>query len=243
MRVDLYQDLYQTEEDHWWHRAKRQFVSLFIHKYATKKTSSILDIGCGTGKNMEEFASLGNVWGVDISDDALHFCKKRNLIQVKKGEAEKLPFGEKTFSTICILDVLEHVDDKKSFSEIRRVLVDGGSVVITVPAFSWLWSKWDEILHHKRRYTKEQLSHILKESGFKVIRSTYIHSFLIFPVIVVRGLKGLQKKEYSSDFQVNNRSINAIFMFLSKLEQFWVTYYDMPFGTSILCIAQKVKTE
>ena len=243
MRKDLYEDLYKTEETHWWHKAKRQFIKQFIATYIQKKNLTILDVGCGTGKNMEEFAQYGNVWGVDMSDDALSFCKKRGLVQVKQGRAELLPFPENTFDVVCVLDVWEHVDDAASIREIKRVLKNNGFVIGTVPAFGWLWSRWDEILHHKRRYTKNHLEEILAKEDFAVKRNTYIHSFLVVPVFIVRKLKQLQKKSYSSDFQINNALINRLLLFISKLEQLWVNRYDMPFGTSILCIAQKKENQ
>lgn len=239
MRIDLYQDMYETENTHWWHRAKISFVSMFISLYGKKTKQEILDVGCGTGKNMEELARFGEVSGVDISSEALLFCKKRNLQNVKKGEAEHLPYDAKSFDAVCVLDVLEHVDDVTAIKEIKRVLNDDGKIIITVPAFAWLWSKWDEALHHKRRYTKKQLSTLLANEGFVIQRNTYIHSFLVFPSLIIRKIKELSPQPYSSDFQINNRLTNTLLLFISKLEQMWINRYDMPFGTSILCIAQK----
>lgn len=239
MRIDLYEDMYQTEDIHWWHAAKRDYIKLLISKYRNKDNPTILDVGCGTGKNMEELSRFGMVWGVDISDEALRFCKKRGLANVKKGEAESLPFERGKFDILCILDVLEHVDDASSIREIKRVLTDSGYVIITVPAFSWLWSKWDEILHHKRRYTTKQLQDKLTREGFTIRRITHIHSFLVLPTLILRKIKQLTSSTYSSDFQINNSFLNSFFSTLSKLEQLWINRYDMPFGTSVLCIAQK----
>lgn len=239
MRKDLYGDMYETEESHWWHVAKRRFVNQLIVSYVQQEKCTILDVGCGTGKNMEELSHLGSVWGVDISSEALSFCKKRGLVQVKKGEAEHLPFKQESFDIVSVLDVLEHVDDRAAIKEIKRVLKNNGFIVITVPAFSWLWSKWDEILSHKRRYAKKQLEEVLMEEGYQIIRNTYIHSFLVFPSLIIRKLKQLQKKPYTSDFRINNSAINKLLSFISLLEQMWITRYDMPLGTSILCIAQK----
>jgi len=239
MRTDLYEDMYKTEGTHWWHKSKRRFVERFITTYAQKKKLTILDVGCGTGKNMERLSNYGEIWGVDLSEEALSFCKKRNLTQVKKGEAEKLPFSKEAFDVVCALDVLEHVNDELAVREIRRVLKNNGFVVVTVPAFWWLWSKWDEVLHHKRRYTKKQLKEILVQEGFIIQRNTYIHSFLVLPSLIIRKFKQLQQKPYTSDFQINNFFINKLLLFMSELEQMWINRYDMPFGTSVLCIAQK----
>ena len=239
MRIDLYEDMYKTEDSHWWHKSKRRFVEQFITTYVQKKKITILDVGCGTGKNMERLSHYGEVWGVDLSEEALSFCKKRNLTRVKKGEAEKLPFKKGTFDVVCVLDVLEHVDDKLAVKEIRRVLKNSGFIVVTVPAFWWLWSKWDDVLHHKRRYTKKRLMEILVQEGFVIQRNTYIHSFLVLPSLIIRKLKQFQQKTYTSDFQINNAFMNKLLLFMSELEQMWINRYDMPFGTSVLCIAQK----
>lgn len=239
MRTDLYEDMYKTEDVHWWHIAKRKFVEQFITAYIQKKELTILDVGCGTGKNIEALSRYGDVWGVDSSPEALLFCKKRALIHVKKGEAEHLPFNKGTFDLVCVLDVLEHVDDERAIGEIKRVLKPNGFVIVTVPAFWWLWSKWDEVLHHKRRYTKKHIEEILTKEGFIVLRNTYIHSFLVIPSLIIRKVKQISPKTYTSDFQINNTIINNLLLFVSKLEQMWINRYDMPFGTSVLCIAQK----
>lgn len=239
MRIDLYEDMYKTEDTHWWHKAKRSFVKLLITKFVKKGKLNLLDVGCGTGKNMEELSKYGEAWGVDISKEALLFCKKRGLINVKRGEAEHLPFENNTFDVVCVLDVLEHVDDAISIKEVVRVLNNNGYIIVTVPAFSWLWSKWDEALHHKRRYTRNQVREILTNNGLVIIKETYIHSFLVIPIYIIRKLKQLQSKDYTSDFQINNNLVNKALLFISELEQMWINRYDMPFGTSVLCIAQK----
>ncbi|MFH0773111.1 MAG: class I SAM-dependent methyltransferase [bacterium] len=239
MRKDLYEDLYTTEETHWWHKAKRIHVEQLIATHIRTTKPIILDVGCGTGKNMENLSHYGDVWGVDISKDALMFCKKRGIKQIKMGDVEHLPFPNNTFNIVCVLDVLEHTDENSSIKEIKRVLKNNGFVILTVPAFDWLWSKWDEILHHKRRYTKKQLENIFIKEDFEIKKITYIYSFLIIPSLIIRKIKGLCQQSYSSDFQINNPIVNSLLLFLSKLEQKWINRYDMPFGTSVLCIAQK----
>lgn len=239
MRKDLYEDMYKTESHHFWHKAKREYVGKMIRAYAKKDEKNILDIGCGTGKNMEELSKLGTVFGVDSSDEALGFCEKRGLSNLKKGFAEKISYESEQFDVVTILDVLEHVDDIKAVAEMERVLKKKGVAVITVPAFSWLWSKWDEVLGHKKRYTKGTLLSLFDENKWEVKKITYIHSFLVVPTLVVRTIKTRQKKEYSSDFQLMNPLINKILHLASLLEQMIVRRYDMPFGTSLLCVIQK----
>lgn len=241
MRSDLYRDLYITEDEHWWHKAKRKIVSIFIQDYGFHKNQIILDVGCGAGKNMEVLQSVGRVVGVDISKEAVDFCKKRGLKNVVVGDITKLPFKNEKIDVITALDVIEHVEEKLALLEVRRVLKKGGIVVITVPAYQWLWSEWDVVLHHKKRYTSKVLEKLLSEAGFRVQKISYLYSFLIIPVYLVRFFKKLLKRkgEYTSDFKLGNKFINKILLVAALLEQRYIKRYYMPFGTSIICVAQK----
>lgn len=238
MNIALYQDLYELEEKHWWHKAKRNLCKKIIGRYF--KGGKIVDIGCGTGKNVEAFSEFGEVWGIDSSEEALRFCKKRSLKNVKKGEAEKTNLPADSFGLVTLLDVLEHTDDTKTLKEIHRILKKGGLLLITVPAYQFMWSQWDVVLHHKRRYTKGQLEKLLKENGFKIAYGSYFQSFLILPVFIVRKLKSLIKsKAYGSDFRIGNSFVNSLLLGLSKFERDLILKHGLPFGLSIIVLAKK----
>ena len=240
MKKYLYNDLYNLEEVHWWHKAKRKLVISFFKKYLSKKNSRILDVGCGTGKNLAAFSRFGNVSGIDNSSDAIAFCKKRGFVKVKKGSIEKIPYRNSSFDVVTALDVLEHVDDVKALEEINAVLNKDGILVITVPAFRWLWSKWDEVLYHKRRYTEKSISKILKDSGFQIITISYVYSFLVLPTLIIRGIKKtLYKNYYPSDFQLSNKILNKILSIAANIERIVILNYKIPFGTSLVVIARK----
>lgn len=240
MEKYLYTDLYTLEDSHWWHRAKRNLVVNYLQKITTGKKSKILDIGCGTGKNVEAFAAIGQSYGVDMSEEAVKYCLKRGLKNVKKGSSYDLPFQKNSFEAITLLDVLEHVEEPKTLEEISRVLTKNGHLIITVPAFKWLWSEWDVVLHHKRRYTSSQLSKVLQKHGFAIEKISYVYSFLVIPVFLIRQLKKmLGKKDYGSDFSINNGLSNTILYQFSLLEQKIMEYLPLPFGTSVFCVARK----
>src|SRR5216684_3840556 len=107
MEKFLYEDLYKKEDRHWWHLAKRAAYLALIAKYLKVKNPRILDLGCGAGKNVEELSKLGEAWGVDISKEAIAFCKKRGIKNVKLGSAYKTGFGNGYFGLVTLLDVLE----------------------------------------------------------------------------------------------------------------------------------------
>lgn len=240
MRADLYEDLYVTEEVHWWHRAKRAIVKRLIQAYAVKHPD-ILDVGCGTGKNMEEFMKVGRVAGIDVSPEAIAFCKKRGLKSVLIGDATHMPFAPGKLDVVVALDVIEHVDEDGAVGEMRRILKPGGILIVTVPAFSWLWSQWDVVLHHRKRYTASSLQDVLTRNGFEIRKISYLYSFLVVPALIIRTFKQrfVRNDRYESDFQINNRFINFFFFVLATLEQKIVARYHMPFGTSVICVAQK----
>lgn len=241
MQKYLYADLYNLEETHWWHRTKRNLVSYFLKQNLSDNRSKILDVGCGTGKNLEVFSKFGNVWGIDNSNEAIIFCKRRGLKKVVKGNIEKMPFKKNSFNAITALDVLEHVNDSKALIEINRVLKKGGILIITVPAFSWLWSKWDEILFHKRRYTDKSLRKVLQENGFKVNKISYSYSFLVLPALIIRGIKKMfYRHYYPSDFQLSNKTVNHLLGTIANIEKIFIINYNISFGTSLIAVAKKI---
>lgn len=239
MKKYLYEDLYQLEDKHWWHISKRRAILKLIKKYNKKKGPKILDIGCGTGKNMEELQKLGTVYGLDRSSEALKFCRKRGLKLLTKGTAEKTNLEPNSFDIITILDVLEHTDDKKTLIEMGRILKKDGIIILTVPSYPWLWSKWDEVLHHKKRYTINTLKKILVANNFNPIKMTYTYSFLILPLLIIRKIKqNISKDFYQSDFKLSNPLFNFLLNNLSKFEFLLAENFYIPFGTSILVVAR-----
>lgn len=139
-----------------------------------------------------------------------------------------------------MLDVLEHTDDKKTLIEIRRILKKGGIIILTVPAFPWLWSKWDEVLHHKKRYTINSLKETLVANNFNLIKMTYLYSFLILPLLAIRKIKqNISKDFYESDFRLSNPLFNFLLNNLSRFEFLLAENFYIPFGTSILAVAKK----
>lgn len=241
MKPYLYEDLYLLEEKHWWHISKRRVVRNLIDTYNRVKYPKILDVGCGTGKNMEHLQKFGEVWGLDQSRRALDYCRKRGLKNLKLGDAEKTNFSSNSFNIITMLDVLEHTDDDKVLKEMSRILKKEGLLIITIPAFSWLWSKWDEVLHHKRRYNSQSLTEILKKNNFKIIKMTYLYSFLVLPALVIRNIKQklYNKNEYPSDFKLSNPILNKLMQLISGIEFKLAQIKSISIGTTLLAVAKK----
>jgi len=240
MQKHLYADLYQLEDTHWWHKAKRENAISLLLRFLSNNNPKILDIGCGAGKNVEELSKIGLTWGIDNSSEAIKYCKKRGLKTVILGDAKSINFSSSSFDIITLFDVLEHTDDRETLREVYRLLKPGGLLVISVPAFPKLWSKWDVVLHHKRRYTKKSLIQELKQYPFDVLKISYMFSFLFIPAYLIRVIKSrISSKNYKSDFRINAPVINYFLLILSRFERFFIQNLSLPFGTSLICVAKK----
>lgn len=240
MEKYLYEDLNNLEESHWWHISKKLLCLLLISKFSKGRDLKILDVGCGTGINILTLKKVGLVSGIDCSREAIKYCQSRGLKKVSLGNVYHTNYPDGSFDLVTLLDVLEHTDDRRSLMEINRILKKQGLLLLTVPAFSWVWSRWDVVLHHRRRYNKLMLTQVLEENGFKILKISYLYSFLLIPALLIRLVKTLfLKSYYPSDFKLSSPLINKIGLFLAAIERKIFLNYSLPFGTSLVCLAQK----
>lgn len=244
MEQHTYGIMNDVEDKHWWFVGRRAILESFMERIENglgRKDSDlkILDVGCGTGANLEMLAQFGDSEGVDVSDDALEFCRKKGL-KVHKGLAEKLPFGDESFDVVTALDVVEHLDDDVAgLKEMHRVLKTGGRSLIFVPAFMWLWGVQDDISNHRIRYTKKQIVERLERAGFKINRATYANISFFAPILAGRTLMKLTGIKPESENNVNVSALNGIFGKIFSSEKFWLKNFDIPFGVSIVIVAEK----
>jgi SAM-dependent methyltransferase len=240
MRKDIYKDLDTYENTHWWHTYKRDVLVTIFDKYFPKRKLSILDAGCGVGGTLKLLQKYGEAIGIDPDDDALAYCRKIGLRKVFKKDVESLSYTKK-FDVITLFEVLEHVDEHKCLTKLSRAIKDNGIMLVSVPAYQWMWSNWDTIIHHKKRYTTKSLEMALSRHGFKTERITYLFSFLVVPVFIFRKLKDIiYKSNYPSDLRVGTSPLVNIFMKIFTATEFLVfKFANIPFGLSIICVARK----
>jgi SAM-dependent methyltransferase len=205
-----YRELYELEDDHWWFRSRRHVVRALLRREDLPPTPRILDAGCGTGRNLVEYATLGEVEGVDMSERAVEFCHRRGFEGVRQASLEELPFEDGRFDVITATDVIEHLDDDVAvLEELRRVAAPDGRLVLTVPAYQWLWTQHDESLHHKRRYTAKRLRRSVTTAGWTPTTETYFYMSMLPPVALVRGIKRLRpSRTESSDLAMTTGTLN-----------------------------------
>lgn len=245
MQAHTYPIMYQVEGNHWWFVGRRRIIASFMKQVVGKLQVSqlhILDVGCGTGANLELLAEFGEAEGVDVSPEALSFCRQRGLTRVKQGRAEALPFGNASFDVVAALDVVEHLDDDVAgLREMRRVLKPDGRALFFVPAFMFLWGVQDDISNHRRRYTMEQLREALRQSGFVMERSSYVNITFFLPILLGRLLMRMTGYRPESENNLTISSLNGFFGRILGAEATLLRYMNFPFGVSAICIARRIE--
>jgi SAM-dependent methyltransferase len=244
MQQHTYAIMDRVEDSHWWFVGRRAILETFLRQIVENPKSKIqnpklLDVGCGTGANLEMLSQFGSAEGVDVSDDALEFCRRKGLT-VQKGLAETLPYPDESFDITTALDVVEHLDDDVAgLKEMYRVTKRGGYSLIFVPAFMWLWGVQDDISNHRIRYTKKQIVERLKNAGYEIERATYANWTFFAPILAGRTLMRVTGIKPESENNVNVSALNGVFGKLFSAERFWLKNLDFPFGVSIVVVARK----
>jgi SAM-dependent methyltransferase len=253
MQQHTYAIMRRVEETHWWFAGRRQIIRSFLERLCrdlqtlrvdqggVNSPLNILDVGCGTGANLEMLSEFGEAEGVDLSGEALSFCRARGLQNVKQGEVEALPYANGSFDLVTGLDVVEHLDDDLAgLKEMWRVLRPGGQVLVFVPAFMFLWGVQDDISHHRRRYTLDLLKRVMSQAGFEVTRASYVNISFFTPILIGRFLMRALRIRPESENNITIGFLNGVLGKLFGAESLALRYLNFPFGVSIICVARRV---
>jgi SAM-dependent methyltransferase len=181
---------------------------------------------------------IGQTYGLDVSDEAIKFSKEIFTGQVEKGILpDQIPYEKNYFDLITALDVIEHVDqDVDSLKAIRSCLSPDGKAIITVPAYMFLWSAFDEMNQHKRRYTLNELHKKLEQAEFFVEKISYYNTLLFPLVYIVRTLNNFFKRDGSSDVDLPNKALNYTLEKIFMIEKYLLRVVNLPYGVSIVAV-------
>ncbi len=187
MEQYTYREQFELEDDHWWFAGRRKVMWSLLRRAGVGDAVRVLDAGCGSGRNLLEFGSLGSAEGIDTSSEAVEFCRLRGIAAVRQARVEQLPLADGSFDLILATDVLEHIrDDVAALRELHRVAAQRGHLLATVPAYQWLWSQHDHDYHHFRRYTLPHLRERVLASGWRPVVSSYFNTLLFPPIAALR---------------------------------------------------------
>jgi SAM-dependent methyltransferase len=241
MKKITYDIEWNLERSHWWFTGRRRLLKALLSSSRIHRNSPVIDVGCGVGSNLTLLKSMGfEVIGIDSEIYSLSFAKNLLGVFLINGDLLRLPIKSNSIDLIVATDILEHLDeDTIGIKEIHRALAREGRVVLTVPAFEFLWGTQDVVGMHKRRYSKKEFLRKLEHEGFTILKSSYFNFILFIPILVARRMIRLLGLEIASENEINSPLINFFFKAIFSMEVYVLKYFSFPFGVSIFCIAKK----
>lgn len=245
MNPGEYQKMFDLEESYWWFVARRKLALDLLAEFAEKPVPpyDLLDLGCGTGILLSEAEGAWHGTGADFSPLALQFCRSRGLSRLVCADGTSLPLQSESVDEIVALDVFEHIEDHAAaYREAARVLRPGGVLVMSVPAFRWLWGPHDVALHHFRRYTRAEVAMCLREAGLEPVRVSYA-IFLLFPLVILsRLIEKLKPGPAAASLPKVPDWLNRALMNLVNMEAKPIrSGISLPWGSSVVAVARKPK--
>jgi SAM-dependent methyltransferase len=242
MNTEEYERMYDAEERQWWYAGMRA-ISLALLRPALAGAGPrlrLLDAGCGTGNNLRHLEAFGTAVGVDLSTDALRFCRSRG-VKVARAGLSSLPFPDGSFDCVTSFDVIYHrwvSDDRAAVREMARVLRPGGRLLLRVPALKMLWGAHDRAVHSRHRYTRGEVRALLRDEGLEVERLSYANS-LLFPLLWLRRRLDRLTGREGSDVGFLPAPLEWAFHGLLRVEARLLPRLALPVGASVFALARK----
>lgn len=242
-----FQVYYDQEKRHWWFIHRYQIVAWVISNIINQisKECIFLDVGCGTGGLLEGISHIAGMsaFGIDVSNTALNFCIKRGISRIAQADAMSLPFKDDSIDIALSCEVIDHatIDPRITLKEIYRICKKEGWVIISDVSFEFLKSEHDKVYHTKHRFNKKEMSRLITDAGFKIVKISY-YNFLLFPIIsAIRILRKLlaSKEKTSSDLKETIWFFNCLLIKFLRVERELLKRYSLPYGSSLLCVARK----
>lgn len=242
MERSAIEEMFRIEDQHWWFQGKRRIVLDTLDRLLpTAPDGPIVDLGCGTGRTLNELRTRRMATGVDPDPHCLRFCRERGIPSLVRSFGNDMPFASSSLGAVTALDILEHLEDDLGCArEIHRILAPEGLLLASVPAYRFLWSPHDDVLHHLRRYTRRAFVSVLERAGFHIER-LFAFNYLLFPPIaavrLVRRL--LPVKRDSTDFFLLPKPMNATLRALFEIERCINRVVSVPVGVTWMAVGRK----
>jgi len=244
MEFGEYQVMARVEQEHWWYVGMRCIADAWLRQLPASPTPRrILDAGCGTGGNLQWLSHYGTPIGFDFSPVALT-AAHHYAYPLCRASIESIPIADASVDLVTSFEVIYHrgvTDDVAALRECARVLVPGGFLLIRVPAFEWLRGHHDDRVHGQRRYTSNQLHHMLTSAGLVAHKMSYVNSLLLPMALWQRWRERTgSTAEADSDLVMPTPLINAVGRLALGCEAVGLSVgMRWPVGVSLLCIAQR----
>jgi SAM-dependent methyltransferase len=240
----------QAETRHFWFRGFRAFVTPLLRRAAAARAGAgltrLLDCGCGTGANLALLNRFGRAYGFDLSPVGVRIGRRAGRTLLARASVAAAPFPSASFDIVTSFDVLYSLDEeteRAAVAEMFRMLKPGGFAVVNVAAMASLRGDHSVLSHELRRYSRRELSDRLQAAGFRIERITYTNFVLYPPLRLARARqrrRGLRAEtEATEEIAVPPAPVNAVLTALLLAESVWLRWFNLPAGSSLLCLARK----
>ncbi|HYF04663.1 MAG TPA: class I SAM-dependent methyltransferase [Patescibacteria group bacterium] len=221
-------ELLDVMEGTWWYKGRMRAVTAATA--ALPSGNAVLDFGAGLGGMKDFLSKLGKqVYAFEPSSSGEQKLKLRGYTEVFSSLKAALQIK---YDYICLFDVLEHIEDDKGFLKILREEAPESTVVLTVPAFMFLWGEHDVKHQHFRRYTKKSITKLFHEQGYTVMYARY-WNVAMFPVAALLRLIG---KTGESSTRLP-KFLDTLLYGIVFVDTWLNKYVNLPFGVSLVCVA------
>jgi SAM-dependent methyltransferase len=238
--------MFEVEDHHWWYVGNHEnFMGILRRENILKNGIQVLDAGCGTGKWLQllKTSCQLNETGIDYHPLALELAKKRGHMNLCQGDINQKIFPDATFDLITSFDVIcnSNINDSKVVKNLSLYLKTGGYLLLTVPAYQFLLSKHDAVVHQTKRYRRIQLKQLMESNGFGIVKLSYCVSLLFPPALIKRMIGNLSPATDAehNELKMPAPRINKLLLFVMRIENFLLRYMAMPFGLSVMVLAKK----
>jgi SAM-dependent methyltransferase len=240
-----YQELAKLEVGNFWFEARNTELRYFLRKYCPQSEANYLEIGCGSGFVLGMIRKTYPNWnmiGSEAFAEGLQVTQSRvPNVTFAQLDAQNIPF-ENEFDVIGAFDVIEHIeDDQLVLNELFKSLKQNGLLFITVPQHMFLWSDYDEVSCHFRRYSYSELKTKFSKTGFEIVDSTSFTS-LLMPLMLLSRIfkKGKSKKvDVLSELRIPP-VLNKVLTLIMKAEYSLLKLgFRWPFGGSRLIVVRR----
>jgi SAM-dependent methyltransferase len=229
------------QPEYWWYVARSDLLRTVLGDHVGSPRA-VLDVGSADGPSVNWLRGHD---GLHVTMD----IDPRGLTAGGVcGSALALPFADASFDVVGAFDVLEHCEPEDvALREMARVLAPGGRLLLSVPAYTWAWSDFDDANGHHRRYTRPRAEAALERAGLRVERSTYafgaVFPFFAAERVARRATARLHKKETAAEDVVSLPQLpswmSRLFLSLSRMDGRLLRRRDLPFGSSVVVAATK----
>jgi SAM-dependent methyltransferase len=240
MDREIFDNMAQVQLKHWWFLGRKKILNNIILGLKLEKNAKILEIGAGTGANLDMLDKFGNLEATELDLKSREFCISNGWTVFECDLPDGVKNLDNNYDLICLIDVLEHIElDEKLISELSNKISFGGFLLISCPSYQWLYTDYDKKLGHFRRYNKISILRLFKDTSLNIKRVGFFN-FLLFPLIILGNfLERLGIYGREDAIKIPNSILNNFFLYFFIIESKIVRFFLFPFGASILIVAKK----